>query len=627
MGKTVMMLSQKSMVEAAGRVVAANPGIVDRICYLDPGTDTMETVQAAVRDGADLIIARGLQALDIEAGCDVPVVTIRLTGQEIAVMVHEIKKQCAVPCPRIALLGAVNMFPDLSAFNELFDVDLHVGNLRQGETPGSLVAGALDEGADAVIGGVYDVQYCRERGVPAMLHASTDDSIHEAVMSAAFVRRVMEQRRALESQNAALMDGAFNGFIMFDNTEHVQRWNSAAETLLGLSAKKLQNAHISELFPGLDMERYREAVETNTVLSDFMTVKRRSFATIIKPLSAGKERGGVVFSFRRTSKDLSGWNSAQNTSRTSFSITTVSPAMKKCVQTAKSFCMSERPVLIIGEMGTDTSRLARSIHSNSDCSKNGPFISADCACWADGDQQADYLFGYSSRASGDNASGMIGLAQNGSLFLDRIETLRPNVQHRLWQLLCNKRFVYMDAAPASINFRLIARSTIPLSSLRSSGKIIPELYQMLAPMSFTVPPVRETTEDLPRVIENTFSRLCNDFHRFLILSPEAMSQLCSYSWEGNLTQLHLFLERLVISCEEQVISRALVKTLMRDIYAGTDTASASAPVQPNYSPEELRVISALRKCHGDRDETARELGISKTTLWRWMKKYDITTKY
>lgn len=627
MGKTVMILPQKGMAESARKVLAEFPGVVDEVLYLSPPASAAETAQRCINAGADLIVARGLQAKSIEENCHIPVVAIRLTGQEIAVLVHRIKKLCPVPRPKIALLGADNMFPDLTAFNELFDVDLIVGYCDPGK-PGSLAEKAVAEGVDAVIGGVLDVEYCRERGIPALLHASTEDSLREAIKTTMLMRNLIEQRKQQEAKSEALFSSAFNGFLHLDDHGIVLRCNVTAEQLLGLSEHKILGVHISALFPNLDMDRYNEAVATGTVLSDFATVKRQNFATIIRPLGPGKEQGGVIFSFRKTVKDLSTWNSSQTPSRTSFAVATDSPAMKKCVQTAKSFCMSARPVLIIGEPGTDTSRLARCIHANSDCSKNGPMISADCACWTDADQQAEYLFGYSARASGEYAAGMIGLARDGSLFLDRIEALAHNVQHRLWQALCNKRFIYIDSAPAVINFRLIARSTRTLQELTEEGLLLPELYHMLAPMSFVVPPLRETPEDLPQIIESTFGRLCNEYHRFLTLTPEAMNQLCSYPWEGNATQLHLFLERLVISSDEQNISRALVKTMMRDIYSNdTQPALSPEPPRPSCTPEEMRVISALRKCRGDREATARELGISKTTLWRWMKKYDISTKY
>lgn len=628
MGKTVFIVPSSELLESVQSLLPEFPGAVDEVYHISPSASASVAAEKYIADGADIIIARGLQAAEIAKHYDVKVLAMRMTAQEIAVLVSNAKKLCSVERPKIALLSAENMLPDLSAFNELFDIDLEIYYCSASEVPGSSAHKAIDDGADAVIGGIYNVQVCHKRGIPAIYLSSSAESVRETLNIAIHMRKSIEERKKIDAQYESIFYGAFNGLIIFDREGIAQRCNPTAAMHLNLKEAKICNAHISTLFPKLDMQKFNDALETGTTLSDFTTVKRQSFAIIVKPVVSDNVSDGAILAFRKTTKDLNGWNSSQNINRTSFAIATDSPALKSSYNTAKLLSRTTRALLMRAEIGVDTLRLAKCIHANSDCSKAGQFIHADSSCWSDSDQQNDYLFGYDTRAVGDSARGVIGLAEGGTLFLDRIDYLATSVQHRLWQTICNKRFIYLDSAnPKIMNFRLIARTTLTSDELFSSGRLIPELCYILAPMSFTIPPLRETREDLPQIIEDIFTRFCSDYSRFLTLTPEAMAHLCSYDWPGNSTELNMVIERIIISADEQNISRAFVKSIMQNIQPSTVTYEQQPDSMPKYTSDELRVIHALRKYNGDRELTASELGISKTTLWRWMKKYDITTKY
>ena len=627
MGKTVLIVPQKEMIEMAHRVLPEFPGAVDEVLCPSSTATAVDVARKCIADGADIIIARGLQAFYIEENCKVSVVTMRMTAQDVAILVDKAKKLCNVPHPKIALLSSANMLPDLSAFNDLFDIDLQIYECPRSNKIGTAAVEALKQKPDALIGGVVDVEIGRNSGIPSVYVSCSEDSVREAIRSSIVVRTAIELRKQSDAHFESLFTGAFNGFILFDNNGISQRCNPGAELLLGKPEKDIASKSIQTLFPRLDYKKFTESVSTASVSTEFITVKRQNFVIVLKPIVADNATNGIVLSFRKIDKGFDHWEETQVKLRTSFNFTALSQVFKQSIQTAKLFCLTSQPVLIYAESGLEASMFARCIHSNTDCTKKGPFISADCSCWNGCEQQSDSLFGYGPKSTSDFALGILGLAGEGTLFLDNFDTLAPSVQARLFHAIRYHNLIYPEnAASVSINLRLIARTRLSILKLAQENRIIPDLYHILAPMSFEIPPLRKTPEDLQRLAEEFFNRSCNKYGRYLTLSPEAKIQLGTYFWEGNLTQLKMFMERLVISTQEQVIGADFIKTLMQKIYPPSMEAEQEY-LEAHSSKEEFAILEALRRNDGDRIASAEELGISKTTLWRWMKKYGITTKY
>ncbi|MGE4353985.1 MAG: PrpR N-terminal domain-containing protein [Oscillospiraceae bacterium] len=626
MGKTILMVPRREMMQLAQRLLPEFPGAVDAVRCATSTETVVEEANECIKDGADIIIARGLQAIYIEENCSVSVVNMKLNAQDVAILVHKAKKLCNVPHPKIALLGAANMFPDLSAFNELFDIDLQIYECPKSVPSGTKAKDVVKEKPDILIGGIADVEEGKKQGIPSIYIASSEDSMREAIRASILLRHAIEMRKQADALYESLFTGAFNGFILFDNNGVALRCNSAAELILSCSEKEIISQNIYTLFPKLERKKFRDAVENGTVYTEFLSIRKKTFVIILKPVVTDSITNSIVLSFRLV-KSFDHWEAAQSKVRTSFSLKAESPALKHCIQTAKLFCLTSLPILIYAEPSINATYAARCIHRNSDCSKGGSFISANCSSWSGCDQQNDYLFGYGPKATNEFALGFLGLAREGTLFLDNIEALTTAVQYRLYHAVSYHALFYPSSCTSvPINFRLIARTKLSINQLAQDGGIIPELYNELAPMSFRIPPLRETSEDIPHLVEEYFNRSCNKYDRFLMLSNEAKELLTTYSWDGNLPQLKVFMERLVITAEEKVVGRDLVKTLMQYIYP-ISRVPGHTELVVNTSQEEMRILNALRHNDGDRMATASELGISKATLWRWMKKYEITTKY
>ena len=178
----------------------------------------------------------------------------------------------------------------------------------------------------------------------------------------------------------------------------------------------------------------------------------------------------------------------------------------------------------------------------------------------------------------------------------------------------------------------------PLSELMAEGKISPDLYYLLSGLELFVPPLRERREDLFDKIEDTIHDCCEHYSRYHVLTKGAMEVLLDYPWKGNLFQIESFCERLILMAGKRSIDEIAVRRLLEELYPeqamGDDfkkeqekTAEMGKALAREWDtlPDEAqRILQLLHKFSGNREKTARELGVSKATLWRHMKKYDIT---
>ncbi len=624
MGKIVFFAPQPNIADLANKVSAEFPDVVDEICYIRSSDSIIAETKKKAAAGADIIIARGLQALMIQAQCDVSLVTLSMTAQEVAVLVDRAKKLCpGKERPVIALIGAVNFFPDLSKFNDLFGVELREYLYHDySDWRYKTAREAIDDGADAVIGGLQDLHLSHERGVPAIYAGSTEESIRIAFSTAATVRKALDLQKKYDSNIEALMRGAFSGFILFGESGAALRCNGSAGLVLGMHTDRIIGSNVSDLIPGLDIELFRRVLSENDSGTQFVTLRNHSFAIMMRRIILDGEYG-VLVSFKDTDKDLSRTNSDYARGRISFSIIrTSAPAMKRAIKQGYGFSRSASPLLICAEAGTPVLKFSQCVHYASEPARYGKFVPVDAMMWATPQEQERCLLGSGSQ-TGEN-TGAAWEAANGTLFINGIEYLHPSLQLKMLFLSQYHSLPLIDGGEsAHLDIRLIVRSYMPLSELINSGKIMPELMFRLAAMAIEYPPLRDTRDDIPDLAAEILQRKCTQLGRYTELTPEALDVIKSYSWPGNHAQLESFIERLAISAGKSSIGPEQVSTLIRLMHT-PDSEGGSRPISSGAAGE---IIEALSKHGGNRQAAARELGISTTTLWRRMKEFGISPTF
>ncbi len=300
-----------------------------------------------------------------------------------------------------------------------------------------------------------------------------------------------------------------------------------------------------------------------------------------------------------------------------------SPAMQLLMRQLDRVAMTDANILLTGENGTGKSQLAQWLHQHSN-RRQGPLISVNMAAIPEALFESE-LFGHRKGAFTDareHRLGRFSLARGGSLFLDEIACLPFSQQAKLLRVLESGEFEAVGSSQTEqTDIRLIAATNANFSQLITQGLFRQDLYYRLNTLEFRIPSLRERPEDLPLLAEHF---LYKHGHRYqktgLRLDASAMQCLMHYSWPGNLRELSHLLERAVLLCQQSRITE-------RDlgiIHPNTDRISAATLPMMTLDQAELQLIrQALTITGGHKQKAAELLGITKSSLYRRLEKYEL----
>ncbi|MEM4721109.1 MAG: sigma 54-interacting transcriptional regulator [Candidatus Methanomethylicaceae archaeon] len=301
------------------------------------------------------------------------------------------------------------------------------------------------------------------------------------------------------------------------------------------------------------------------------------------------------------------------------------PKMRKILSLLPDIAESDSPVLIEGPTGSGKELFARAIH-NLSSRKDHPFIAINCAALPETLLESE-LFGYSRGAftgALKNKPGRFLLANKGTLFLDEIGTTLPTFQADLLRVLEDGEFTPLGETKAlKVDVRVVAATNVDLKKLVLQGRFREDLYYRLNVVKISVPPLRERKEDIPLLIDH-FIQKFNFLKGRAIrgVAPDALSFLMDYSFPGNIRELENVIQYAFIRCKSDLIAMEHLPSELFDKAANEkESLSDLGPLPHPKEAEQIR--SLLNQYGGNRIETAKALGISRSTLWRKIKKYGL----
>lgn len=629
MGKIVLLVPREEMLYLAHNILQEKKYAIAQMRVIQTENTVVEA-RNSIAAGADIIIARGLQASIIKQYTDVPVVEIVATAQEMALLVVKARQIVKKARPIIAVVGFRNMFCDMTYFETIYDIKLRTYFAANGSGLKEKAMEAVEDGADLMIGGDIAVETAKEADIPSLFLSITEDSLRTAFSMAESLDFAMGAEKRSNAQIETLLDYSFNGVVNMNRKGVITTVNPVMRDILGADGEQVAGRHITQVFSDIDRDKLSQVLEgKEESYSSFMRAGTTSIFAILAPVRVGNETEGAILTCHKVKQqsrgerrpERDGANRVQGLiARRSFSsILQESGAMKECVHLARLYSQSEQPVLLLGETGTERRALAESIHNTGLCSE-GPFLALSCAGLAR-EEQEEMLFGN---------KGAVFLAEGGTLYLEDVETLSLKSQYGLYQLIRYKTGSRDFARTMGFHIRVIASSILTpedLGHLAFSGGFRQDLYYLFTGLVLRVPPLRERPEDLEQAIRDTVKEACDQYSRYHVVTQGGMQCLKAYPWQGNLLQLEAFLKRLILTAEKRSIDEILVRKLLRELFP------SSAPVRmmpdgqgiggPVACEEERQIRLALAAQGGSRERAAACLGISKATLWRKMKKYNI----
>lgn len=286
-----------------------------------------------------------------------------------------------------------------------------------------------------------------------------------------------------------------------------------------------------------------------------------------------------------------------------------------CVRTdLPNLAESDCSVLIVGETGTGKGMLARELHQAS--SRGGqPFVHVDCAALASSVIESE-LFGHERGAfTGASAArkGRFELASTGTVFLDEISELSPEVQAKLLRVLHDRRFERVGGTKTMVlDARVVAATNRSLPLEVAEGRFRSDLYYRLAVVEIELPPLRNRVMDLEALVEEASrvvsARLGREVKR---PTAGALSRLCAYSWPGNGREVFNIIERVAVRWPERDFDQKLAERAVGSRAVPEEPLSAGSAGLP---PKGLSLEEVLMGCGGNVSLASRKLGVPRSTF-------------
>ncbi len=298
-----------------------------------------------------------------------------------------------------------------------------------------------------------------------------------------------------------------------------------------------------------------------------------------------------------------------------------STSMEQVYKTIGKVAETEANVLITGENGTGKEVIAREIHRLS-MQSGELFVSVDISALNENLIESE-LFGHKKGAFTDAKTDRIGrfeLASGGTLFMDEIGNLSPSAQAKLLTVLQNRQITRVgDNKPIDIDVRLISATNLPVEAMIKEGTFREDLLYRINTIHIHLPSLRERLDDLP-VLANHFLSIFKLKYKKgnLEFRKSALNELMKYAWPGNIRELQHTIEKAVIMTSDGFIKP-------EDLMFQTMEKGAENPTElfNLFVHEKMLIEKALKKFNWNMSQTAKELGINRSTLYDKIKKYEL----
>jgi transcriptional regulator with PAS, ATPase and Fis domain len=285
----------------------------------------------------------------------------------------------------------------------------------------------------------------------------------------------------------------------------------------------------------------------------------------------------------------------------------------------------ETTVLIIGESGTGKELVADALHHGGRRTPK-PFVKVNCGAIADNLLESE-LFGHVKGAFTGATADKVGRfqrAEGGTIFLDEIGNISPRMQLSLLRVLQAKEFERVGSStPIRVDVRVIAATNQDLPEKIRKGEFREDLYYRLKVVKIAVPPLRERKEDIPLLVDHFLGKFNEKFGREITaVSDDVLEVFMAYHWPGNVRELEHAVEHAFILCRQKIVILAHLPSELNDSNgAGEKRGPSSQPFSGNN--DRNTILSALEKAAWNKAKAARILGISRRTIFRKIKEYQM----
>ena len=329
----------------------------------------------------------------------------------------------------------------------------------------------------------------------------------------------------------------------------------------------------------------------------------------------------VTEKLKKTERDIKVRRSLMDGDLGCCGLTAKSKTMRKTIDLARRIAKVESSVVITGESGVGKERIARIIHSESSRALR-PFVAINCSAVTETLLESEF-FGHARGAfTGANRDriGLFEAANGGTLFLDEVGEISPGMQAKLLRVLQEKEIRRVgENSSRPVDVRIISATNRDLANEVSAGRFREDLYYRLCIFELVVPALRERQEDILLLARCFLDKSTQKIGKEIIgFQPEVTDRLMQYEWPGNVRQLENTIEHAVVLCQGKRIGLDDLPKAVRLAQGGGIVANAIRKID---DLEREQILAAIKLLGGDKTEAAKQLGISLSSLYQKLKRY------
>jgi propionate catabolism operon transcriptional regulator len=598
--------------------------------------DALPVARSLLEAGVEVIIGGGATGKLLRRKLDGPVVHIARSTLDLLRALNLAKRFG----PDLCLTSYESTTEGIDLFERLLSVRIH--ELVFTSMP-ELVAGLTrmtETGVSCVVGSALSKEAASSVGLQGIVVYPGKEAILQALQDARTLAAAQRKERQDAARLRLVLESISEGVVGMDTEERLTLLNEAAARLLGLDPETavgrplpsvLQDAGLTRAMEtGLpDMDQIRRLAGQDMVVSTRPVVMHgvvQAAVATIKPVSR-------IESIDRKVKEklyAKGFVARYGLGH----LKGQSAAMVHLRSRAVRYALTEAAVLIQGETGCGKEILAQGMHIESP-RRDQPFVAVNCSALPETLLESE-LFGYEEGAfTGARRGGKPGLfelSSKGTIFLDEIADISPQLQVRLLRVLEEKEVMRLGGDRIiPVDVRIISSASQDLVQEVRVGRFRSDLYFRLAVLRLELPALRQRPEDLPDIMEELFVR--NDLDRdqaLALLTPATTQRLQAYSWPGNVRELDSLVRRfLALGGRAQAGGPELLQELLDEVEQVGLEHSPLDPTSPSREGIRLKdqvvdferevIQRVLADSRHNRREAARRLGMSVNTLWRKLK--------
>lgn len=595
-------------------------------------THVIGTQESLIHESnADIIIARGVTCLALKKKRkDISTIEIAVTGYDIIRAINSCKKK--FNARKIAIIGPESIVYEVNSLEEIMDVNIKVLRIKDEKDAKKALRTAEISGIEAIVGGLMVCDIAKEMGFNAISLKTGEEAIRGAIREALNAANAAIVERTKAELIKSILQNTKEAIVAVDKSGIISEFNKAAYKTLDIPRKKnMINQPIKDILPTLNLHKDLENSKEN--LGVISTINGKKIISNHIPIKVASDNVGILYTFQNIdhiqemeSKIRKELNSKGMIAKYSFgNIIGNSQALTNAILVAYKYSQVQSNILIIGDTGTGKELFAQSIHNASDRNLE-PFVAVNCAAVPENLLESE-LFGYVDGAfSGAVKGGKMGLfelAHKGTIFLDEIGELPLNLQAKLLRVLQEREIRKVgDSKVVPIDVRVIAATNRNLNSQVAEGKFRQDLLYRLDVLNLTIPALKERNEDIKDIANHFIKKYCTQANKTVPkFSKEAIKIFNEYSWPGNVRELRNICERLVVICDGDKITKEDIMSIpsFNTEFNNTNKVTQNQERSDNKKDELEDLMKIMDLVKVNKEDMAKLMGISRTTLWRRLK--------